>query len=118
MPPRNRRTYLVEFDDPDSDGEFLATCLGIGDLLAVASDLVADWTQGLADRGLPAPILAQFDHATDGLDQAAIHARQAAMNFADYFEDARKVAARGLRIVGTSGSPGRRPAWRPPRHPY
>ncbi|WP_026415624.1 hypothetical protein [Actinomadura oligospora] len=110
MPPRHQphhRGYLVEFDDPDSDGEFLATCLGIGDLMAVASDLVDEWIEGLAGRGLPAPILAQFEQAAHDLDQAAIFARQSAVNFADHFEDARTVAARGLRIVGSNGRPRR-----------
>ncbi|MEV4251576.1 hypothetical protein AB0J52_00250 [Spirillospora sp. NPDC049652] len=107
MPPRRHRGYLVEFDDPDTDGEFLATCLGIGDLLAVASDLVEEWSEGLAGRGLPAPVLARVEQAALELEQSAAFARQAAVNFADYFEDARTVAARGMRIVGSSGRPGR-----------
>ncbi|MGK5558432.1 hypothetical protein ACSNOI_43205 [Actinomadura kijaniata] len=100
MPARGRR-YLVEFEAPDSDGEFIATCLAIGDLLTLTADHVDDWAQALAARGVPGVVLAQFDQAVTDLDEAARDARRSAANFADYFEDARTIAARGIRIIGT-----------------
>ncbi|MQY07255.1 hypothetical protein [Actinomadura macrotermitis] len=96
------RRYLVEFEAPDSDGEFIATCLAIGDLLALAADRIDDWVQDLAARGIPAPVIAQFEQVVLDLDAAAGDARRSAANFADYFEDARAIAARGIRIIGTS----------------
>ena len=105
MHPRHR--YLVEFEAPDSDGEFIATCLGIGELMTVLADQIDGWTEALVARGMPRPIVAQFEQAVADLDEAALQARRSAANFADYYEDARAIAARGIRIIG---KPSRRAA--------
>lgn len=101
------RRYVVEFDAPETDAEFLATCLAIGDLLALTADRVDEWANELAARGVPGPVITQFEQAVADLDDAARAARRAAVNFADYFEDARGIAARGIRIIGTPRGRGR-----------
>ncbi|XVQ08113.1 hypothetical protein ACQP1W_36925 [Spirillospora sp. CA-255316] len=107
--PRGRRPgrYSVEFDTPDSDGEFIATCLAIAALMGGLADEVEDWAEELARRGMPPAIVLQFEHLADDLADAERAARGAAANFADYFEDARTIAARGIRIIG---APRRRAA--------
>ncbi|KAB2347254.1 hypothetical protein [Actinomadura rudentiformis] len=101
--PRGRRPgrYTVEFDAPDSDGEFIATSLAIATLMGGLADAVDDYTDELTRRGMPPGIVLQFEHLADNLTDAEHAARTAATNFADYFEDARTIAARGIRIIGT-----------------
>jgi hypothetical protein len=101
------RHYLVEFEAPDSDGEYIATCLGIGELMTALADRIDDWAEDLVAKGMPRPIVAQFEQAVADLDEAAQQARRSAANFADYYDDARTLAARGIRIIG---APRRRAA--------
>ncbi|GAA2631015.1 hypothetical protein SMC26_23680 [Actinomadura fulvescens] len=101
--PRGRRPgrYTVEFETPDSDGEFIATALAIAALMGGLADAVEDWTGELTRRGMPPAIVLQFEYLADDLADAEHAARTAAAHFADYFEDARTIAARGIRIIGT-----------------
>ncbi|MFD0687353.1 hypothetical protein [Actinomadura fibrosa] len=114
--PRGRRPgrYTIEFDTPDTDGEFIATSLAIAALVGGMADAVDDWTDELTRRGMPPAITLQFQHVADNLMDGETAARQTAANFADYFEDARTIAARGIRIIGNphrrGGGPGRRRA--------
>ncbi|WP_301175412.1 hypothetical protein [Actinomadura geliboluensis] len=109
--PRGRGPgrYVVEFDAPDTDGEFIATSLAIAALMGGMADAVDAWTEELTRRGMPPAITVQFQHLADNLTDAEHAARNAAVNFADYFEDARTIAARGIRIIGAPGR-GRRAA--------
>ena len=92
--------FTVEFEAPDTDGEFISTCLAIAALMGSLADTVIDWSEELTRRGMPPAIVLQFEHLADDLVDAEHAARNAAANFADYFEDARTIAARGIRIIG------------------
>lgn len=98
---RRHGRYTVEFDAPDSDGEFIATALAIAALMGGMADAVDAWADDLAAKGMPPAIVLQFQQTADSLWDAEDAARRSAGNFADYFEDARTIAARGIRIVGT-----------------
>ncbi|MEW2353060.1 hypothetical protein [Spirillospora sp. NPDC029432] len=101
--PRGRRPgrYTVEFEAPDTDGEFIATALAISALMGGMADAVDTWSEELTRRGMPPAIVLQFQQVADDLADAEHAARRAAANFADYFEDERTIAARGIRIIGT-----------------
>lgn len=99
--PSRHARYLVEFEPVDSDGEYISTCLGVADLLGLVADAVDDWIHELVARGVPAEVITHLQVMVDQLDDAAAAARRSASNFADVFEEARALAARGIKILGT-----------------
>ncbi|WP_157431842.1 hypothetical protein [Actinomadura hibisca] len=100
LPRRQRSHYQVVFEPPESDAEFISTCLGIAHLLAALADLAEDYRDDLIARQMPAPVVAQWTVAAEALRDGAANARRAAATFADIFEESREIAARGIRILG------------------
>jgi hypothetical protein len=103
-PPQQRKGpmnhYAINLEPPASDGEFLESCVRLGDVLKSLAAQIGTWADGLAGFNLPAAVLNPLHQVSDGITDAAAGAAQAAKAFEDEFEDARDVAARGMTITG------------------
>jgi hypothetical protein len=90
----------IGLEPPATDAEFLQSCAQLGDMLRSLAGQVSDWADRLAALDLPAAVLDPLLEASDRLTGAADGTATAATAFADEFDDAREVAARGLRFTG------------------
>lgn len=95
-----RTRFSVTLEPPRADGEFLDSCLWLGNVLTVLAGQVGDWAGQLADLNLPRPVLDALRQAAGSITGAAGGTAQAAKAFEGEFEDARDVAARGMHITG------------------
>jgi hypothetical protein len=98
----NRMTtrYAINLEPPATDGEFLESCVQLGDLLKSLADQIGDWADGLGALNLPQSVLNPLHQVSEGITDAADGAAKAATAFEDEFEDARDVAARGMHFTG------------------
>jgi hypothetical protein len=85
---------------PATDGEFLQSCAQLGGTLSSLAGQVSDWADGLAALNLPASVLDRLLQASERLADAADGTVKAAAAFQDEFDEARDVAARGMRFTG------------------
>jgi hypothetical protein len=90
----------IGLEPPATDAEFLQSCAQLGDVLRSLAGQVSDWADRLAALNLPAAVLGPLLQASDRLTGAAGGTARAAAAFAGEFDDARDVAARGLRFTG------------------
>jgi hypothetical protein len=99
---RNRMTtrYALNLEPPQTDGEFLESCVQLGDVLKSLAEEISNWADGLGALNLPQSVLNPLHQVSDGITDAAAGATQAAKAFEDEFEDARDVAARGMHFTG------------------
>jgi hypothetical protein len=99
---RTRMTtrYALNLEPPQTDGEFLESCVQLGDVLKSLAEEIASWADGLGALNLPQSVLNPLHQVSDGITDAAAGATQAAKAFEDEFEDARDVAARGMHFTG------------------
>ncbi|MBO0805859.1 MAG: hypothetical protein J2P25_22655, partial [Nocardiopsaceae bacterium] len=95
-----RHRYTINLEPPTTDGEFLDSCVHLGDVLKSLAEQVSEWAEGLGGLNLPKSVLSPLDQLSEGLTEAASGAAQAAKAFEDEFEDARDVASRGMHITG------------------
>ena len=96
--PMNR--YAINLEHPTTDGEFLESCVQLGDVLKSLADQITDWADGLSALNLPASVLSPLHQVSEGITDAADGAAKAATAFENEFEDARDVAARGMHFTG------------------
>lgn len=96
--PMNR--YAINLEHPTTDGEFLESCIQLGDVLKSLADQIGDWADGLSSLNLPASVLSPLHQVSEGITDAADGAAKAAAAFENEFEDARDVAARGMHFTG------------------
>jgi hypothetical protein len=96
MPTR----YAINLEPPTTDGEFLESCVALGDVLKSLAEQIGNWADGLGALNLPQSVLNPLHQVSDGITEAAAGAAQAAKAFEDEFEDARDVASRGMTITG------------------
>jgi hypothetical protein len=96
--PMNR--YAINLEHPATDGEFLESCIQLGDVLKSLADQIADWADGLSALNLPQSVLSPLHQVSEGITDAADGATKAATAFENEFEDARDVAARGMHFTG------------------
>lgn len=92
--------YAINLEPPTTDGEFLESCVALGDVLKSLAEQIGDWADGLSALNLPSSVLNPLHQVSDGITDAAAGAAQAAKAFEDEFEDARDVASRGMTITG------------------
>jgi hypothetical protein len=92
--------YSINLEPPSTDGEFLESCVQLGDVLKALAEHVADWADSLSALNLPRSVLAPLHTVSEGIEEAASGATRAAASFEDEFEDARDVASRGMTITG------------------
>lgn len=92
--------YALSLEPPQTDGEFLESCVQLGDVLKSLAEEIASWADGLGALNLPQSVLNPLHQVSDGIADAAAGATQAAKAFEDEFEDARDVAARGMHFTG------------------
>jgi len=92
--------YAINLEPPSTDGEFLESCVQLGDVLKALAGQVADWADSLSALNLPQSVLTPLHEVADGITDAATGAARAAAAFEDEFEDAREVASRGMTITG------------------
>jgi hypothetical protein len=92
--------YALNLEPPQTDGEFLESCVQLGDVLKSLAEEIANWADGLGALNLPQSVLNPLHQVSDGITDAAAGAAQAAKAFEDEFEDARDVAARGMHFTG------------------
>jgi hypothetical protein len=92
--------YSLNLEPPTTDGEFLESCVQLGDVLKSLAEEISNWADGLGSLNLPQSVLNPLHQVSDGITDAADGATQAATAFEDEFEDARDVAARGMHFTG------------------
>lgn len=92
--------YMLNLEPPQTDGEFLESCVQLGDVLKSLAEEISTWADGLGSLNLPQSVLNPLHQVSDGITDAAAGATQAAKAFEDEFEDARDVAARGMHFTG------------------
>ena len=92
--------YAINLEPPATDGEFLESCVELGDVLKSLAEQISNWADGLGALNLPASVLNPLHQVSEGITDAAAGATQAAKAFEDEFEDARDVAARGMHFTG------------------
>jgi hypothetical protein len=97
---RSRTRFAVALAPPATDSEFLDSCARLGEVLESLAGQIGCWADGLGALNLPRSVLTALHQAGDGIIAARIAAAEAARAFEDEFEDARHVAARGLRFTG------------------
>ena len=95
-----RQRHVINLERPSTDGEFLESCVQLADVLNVLAVEVADWADSLGGLNLPQSVLAPLHQVSEGINEAATGASQAAKAFEDEFEDARDVASRGMHFTG------------------
>ncbi len=87
-------------DRPTSDAEFLADCAHYGAQLRRVADGIHEWVNTLHAMALPTAVLDPLHTTAVAMDAAAADLANTAASFADEFDAARDVAARGLTITG------------------
>ena len=92
--------YAINLEHPATDGEFLESCIQLGDVLKSLADQIGDWADGLSALNLPQSVLSPLHQVSEGITDAADGATKAATAFENEFEDARDVAARGMHFTG------------------
>jgi hypothetical protein len=92
--------YSINLEIPSTDGEFLESCVALGDVLKAIAAEIEEWAGSLAGLNLPSSVTQPLEAIAEGLNEAATGAARAAQAFEDEFEDARDVAARGMTITG------------------
>ena len=92
--------YAINLEPPTTDGEFLESCTELGDVLKSLAEQIGNWADGLGSLNLPRTVLDPLHQVSEGITDAAQGASQAALSFADEFEDAREVASRGMHFTG------------------
>jgi hypothetical protein len=92
--------FAINLEHPTTDGEFLESCVQLGDALKSLADQIEEWADGLSALNLPRSVLTPLHQVSEGITDAADGATQAATAFENEFEDARDVAARGMTITG------------------
>jgi hypothetical protein len=92
--------FAINLEAPTSDAEFLASCIDLGDALRGMAEEIGEWAEGIASLGLPSSVTTPLNAVAEGITEAAAGAARAASSFADEFEDAREVAARGMKFTG------------------
>jgi hypothetical protein len=97
---RARTRFAVSLPRPATDGEFLDSCARLGDVLESLANQIDCWADGLGVLNLPPSVLTPLHQAGDGITAARMAGAEAARAFEDEFEDARNVAAHGLRFTG------------------
>jgi hypothetical protein len=85
---------------PGTDGKFLQSCAQLGAVLRSLAGQISDWADHLAALNLPASVLDRLLQASDRLTDAADGTAKAAAAFEEEFDEARDVAARGMRFTG------------------
>lgn len=95
-----RQRHVINLERPSTDGEFLESCVQLADVLKALAEEVADWADSLGGLNLPQSVLAPLHQVSEGINEAATGASQAAKAFEDEFEDARDVASRGMHFTG------------------
>jgi hypothetical protein len=96
--------YTISLEPPSSDGEFLEQSRTVAEMLTGLAEQIEAWTDGLGTLGMPAPILQAFLAIPEALQTAAGQSVGGAQQFQEYFEDARNIAQRGMRIDGTDAA--------------
>ena len=92
--------FAINLEHPTTDGEFLESCVQLGDALKSLADQIEQWADGLSALNLPRSVLSPLHQVSEGITDAADGATQAATAFENEFEDARDVASRGMTITG------------------
>jgi hypothetical protein len=92
--------YAINLEPPTTDGEFLESCVQLGDVLKSLADQIGEWADGLSALNLPQSVLSPLHQVSEGITDAADGATKAATAFENEFEDARDVAARGMHFTG------------------
>ena len=92
--------FAINLEHPTTDGEFLESCVQLGDALKSLADQIEQWADGLSALNLPRSVLTPLHQVSEGITDAADGATQAATAFENEFEDARDVASRGMTITG------------------
>ena len=92
--------FAINLEHPTTDGEFLESCVQLGDALKSLAGQIGEWADGLSALNLPRSVLNPLHQVSEGITDAADGATQAATAFENEFEDARDVAARGMTITG------------------
>ncbi len=92
--------FVINLEPPATDGEFLESCVQLGDVLKSLADQIGEWADGLSALNLPQTVLNPLHQVSDGITDAAAGATQAATAFENEFEDARDVASRGMHFTG------------------
>ena len=92
--------FAINLEHPTTDGEFLESCVQLGDALKSLADQIEEWADGLSALNLPRSVLNPLHQVSEGITDAADGATQAATAFENEFEDARDVASRGMTITG------------------
>jgi hypothetical protein len=92
--------YAINLEPPTTDGEFLESCVQLGDVLKSLADQIGEWADGLSVLNLPTSVLSPLHQVSEGITDAADGATKAATAFENEFEDARDVAARGMHFTG------------------
>jgi hypothetical protein len=92
--------YAINLEPPATDGEFLESCVQLGDVLKSLAEQIGDWADGLSALNLPKSVLDPLHQVSEGITDAADGAAKAAAAFEEEFEDAREVASRGMHFTG------------------
>lgn len=92
--------FGISLEPPTNDAEFLATLIDIGDMLKGVAEEIEGWAETIAGMGLPSSVTTPLQAIPEGITEAAQGATRAAGAFEDEFEDARDVAARGMKFTG------------------
>jgi hypothetical protein len=92
--------FAINLEHPTTDGEFLESCVQLGDALKSLAGQIEEWADGLSALNLPRSVLNPLHQVSEGITDAADGATQAATAFENEFEDARDVASRGMTITG------------------
>jgi hypothetical protein len=92
--------YQINLERPATDGEFLESCTHLADVLKSLAAAVTEWSSDLGSLNLPKSVTNPLALVGEGIKEAADGAKQSAKAFEDEFEDARDVAARGMKITG------------------
>lgn len=98
--PAHHPRYQVEFEKPTTDAEFLESCVTLADLLRHLAKSVEEWAGEVSSLGLPKQVTAPLDAVSEGIEGASSAVTRSASTFADLFEDARDIAARGMKFTG------------------
>ncbi|WP_019632678.1 hypothetical protein [Actinomadura atramentaria] len=85
---------------PGSDTEFLSECGRVAVALRGLASQVQDWSQAVEQFGLPVHVVGPLHGVADGLADAATGVARAAGTFVVVFEDARHIAAHGMKFTG------------------
>jgi hypothetical protein len=96
--------YTISLEPPTSDGEFLEQSRAVAEALTGLAQQVEDWTDSLGTLGMPSGILDAFRAIPEGLATAAGQSVGGAQQFQEYFEEARNIAQKGMRIDGTDAA--------------